>query len=159
MENKTTRIFELLAAILLGMYSGVMIFYGMTHSVEAANGGMKSYTFPLIMYGIMLVCCVILIIQNRAAAAKSDKGEKPERLDKRVWMTIAAILIYVALWKVIGFMLSTFLFVTGESKALKKDEPILRCAAVALGAVAVIYIVFVRVFSISLPETFLSGLI
>ncbi len=159
MENKTTRLFELLAAVLLGMYSAVMIFYGITHPVEAANSGMKSYTFPLAMYGIMLVCCVILIIQNRAAAVRSNKDEKLEKLDKRVWITIAAILTYVALWKVIGFMLSTFLFVAGESKVLKRDEPVSRCAAVALGAVVVIYIVFVKVFSISLPETFLGRLI
>ena len=71
---------------------------------------MESYTFPVILYAIMLVCCIILIIQNRIAAAK-DKESKFEKLDVRVWITIGAIVIYALLWQVIGFMASTFLFI------------------------------------------------
>ncbi len=178
MKNKTARVFELIAALLLGTYSAVMIIYAKTHPASMTGDGMASYTFPVIMYAVMLVCCIILIIQNRITAAKKAKeykqlteterkniGEEKkkeyvfEKLDVRVWITIALILIYVALWQILGFMISTFLFVICEAKVLKKDEPIGKCILVALGAVLIIYLIFVRLFSISLPETFLSNFI
>ncbi len=157
MKDKTSRTFELIAAALLGIYSAVMIAYAKLNPVTTVSNGMESYTFPVILYAIMLVCCIILIIQNRIAAAK-DKESKFEKLDVRVWITIGAIVIYALLWQVIGFMASTFLFIICEAKALKREEPLWKCAAVSLAAILIIYFVFVRVFSISLPETFLSAI-
>lgn len=177
MKDRTSRTFELIAAVLLGIYSSVMIVYARINPATTASDGMESYTFPVILYGIMLVCCIILIIQNRILASKKrkeyqsllqeqkdrlDEEKKKEfifeKLDARVWATIGAIIIYAAMWQVIGFMLSTFLFIICEAKILKKEEPAWRCVLVALAAVFIIYIVFVRVFSISLPETFLGAL-
>lgn len=177
MKEKTSRTFELIAAILLGAYSAVMIGYAILNPVSANNDGMASYTFPVFIYAIMLVCCIILIIQNRMMERKKAKEYKEmdekereglseekkkeyifEKIDRRVWITIGAILVYVALWQVIGFMISTLIFVTCEAKILKKETPIWQCLLVAVGAVLIIYLIFVRLFSISLPETFLNSI-
>lgn len=178
MKDKTSRVFELIASIVLGLYCVVMIIYALLHPISTNVDGMHSYTFPVTLYAIMLVCCILLIVQNRITAAKQKNtyeamtAEQREHLseeersgfqyhstDRRVWITVGLIIVYAALWKVVGFMMSTLLFITTESRVLKKDAPIWKCALVALGADILIYLIFVRLFSISLPETFLRAII
>ena len=91
-------------------------------------------------------------IRFGAATAAEDERD----LSK---MAAALIVVYAALWKVVGFMIATLLFITTESKVLKKDAPLWQCSLVALGADVVIYLIFVRLFSISLPETFLRAIL
>lgn len=178
MKDKTSRFYELLAALILGGYCVVMIIYSQLHPINTNVNGMKSYTFPVFLYIIMLACCVVLIIQNRIMAAKQKKrwSEMSEqekssldeetknqfrfvRTDKRVWITIALLIIYVALWNVIGFLLSTLLFVVAETKALKKEVSLLKCFLFAIAVDVVVYLIFCVIFSISLPETFLAAIL
>lgn len=178
MKDKTSRIFELITAVLLGGFSVVMIIYAAMDHVAAGGPGMASYTFPMGIFGLILICCVVVIVKNILLSIKkkkeytsltqeekadlSDEKKKEyffEKLDIRIWITVGAMLVYVALWQVLGFLVSTFLFVICESKVLKKDEAVWKSALVALAVDLIIYIVFIRIFAISLPETFLAGII
>ena len=178
MKDKTSRFYELLSALILGGYCAVMIVYSQLHPITVKVTGMKSYTFPVFLYAIMLVCCVVLIIQNRIMAAKQKKrwSEMSEqekasmdeetkqqfrfvRTDRRVWITIALLILYVALWNVIGFLLSTLLFVVAETKVLKKEVALWKCLVFAIAVDVVVYLIFCVIFSISLPETFLAAIL
>ena len=178
MEDKTTSVYELVASVILGAYSAVMITYAWLNPIQTNATGMKSYTFPVIIYCIMLACCLAVIVKNRILAQKRKKAyrglteQERSRLspdaqkafrfelpDKRVLLTIAAIFLYAAMWQVIGFTVSTFLFIIAAAKILKRDAKLWRCAAVSLAADVLVYVVFVQVFSISLPETFLRGIL
>ena len=131
MEDKTTSVYELVASVILGAYSAVMITYAWLNPIQTNATGMKSYTFPVIIYCIMLACCLAVIVKNRILAQKRKKAyrglteQERSRLspdaqkafrfelpDKRVLLTIAAIFLYAAMWQVIGFTVSTFLFIT-----------------------------------------------
>ena len=72
---------------------------------------------------------------------------------------MGVMIIYVGLWQVLGFLLSTILFVIAEAKILKRDEPIWKAVVIAVAVDLIIYIVFIRIFAISLPETFLAGIL
>lgn len=178
MKDKTTRVFELTAAILLSAYCSFMIIYAKLNPIRIKVDGMKSYTFPIAIYAVMLVCCLVVIAQNRIAAARQKKEKaqmsseefaalKEEKkaeffyhlTDKRVWITVGLIILYAVLWKIVGFLIATLLFVTAEAKVLKKDTPLWQCFLVAVAADVVIYLIFVQLFDISLPETFLQDIV
>ena len=178
MKDKTSRIFEMITAVLLGGFSLVMIIYaGMDH-IDAVGPGMASYSFPLGIFGVIFICCIVVIIKNIFLSIKKGKEyrgltekerdelseEKKEeyvfqKLDKRVWITVGVMIIYVGLWQVLAFLLSTILFVIAEAKILKRDEPIWKAVVIAVVVDLIIYIVFIRIFAISLPETFLAGIL
>ena len=54
MKDKTSRVFELISAIILGLYCIVMIVYAQLHPINTKVNGMHSYTFPVALYAIML---------------------------------------------------------------------------------------------------------
>lgn len=47
MKDKTSRVFELISAIILGLYCIVMIVYAQLHPINTKVNGMHSYTFPV----------------------------------------------------------------------------------------------------------------
>ena len=48
MKDKTSRVFELISAIILGLYCIVMIVYAQLHPINTKVNGMHSYTLSLI---------------------------------------------------------------------------------------------------------------
>lgn len=175
--NKTARVYELIACVILAFYSLVMIVYAYLNPVTTKVTGLPSYTFPVATYAIMLGICIVLIAINRYRGAKItkkfeslseeekrqlDEEEKGQyvfqRLDKRVIITIGMIIAYAISWNILGFSLSTLLFVTLEAKILKKETPWFKGILVALAAVVLIYGIFVKLFAISLPEPLLNSI-
>jgi uncharacterized membrane protein YhdT len=139
--NKTARVYELIACVVLAIYSLVMIVHAYLNPVTTKVTGLPSYTFPVAIYAIMLGICIVLIAINRYRGAKItkkfeslseeekrqlDEEEKGQyvfqRLDKRVIITIGMIIAYAVGWNILGFSLSTLLFVTLEAKILNKGN-------------------------------------
>ena len=153
MKDKTSRVFELISAIILGLYCIVMIVYAQLHPINTKVNGMHSYTFPVALYAIMLACRVLLIVQNRITAPKQKKrpmrlctpsgrerlGEERKaefhyhRTDRRVWITAALIVVYAALWKVVGFMIATAAVHHHGIQGPQEGRPLWQCSLVALG--------------------------
>ncbi|WP_130861185.1 tripartite tricarboxylate transporter TctB family protein [Bacilliculturomica massiliensis] len=178
MKDKTARVYELIACVILGAYSAVMILYARSNPSTIKVTGMDSYTFPVIIYSIMLLVSIILLVKNIMLSLKMKKeflkmsdGEEAmlseeernrfhfQGLDRRVVITIGLIILYAALWNVIGFTLSSVLFIMAEAKVLRRQTSWKACAAVTAGAVFIVHMIFVELFSINLPETFLKGIL
>lgn len=175
MEKKTTRVYELIGIGILGGYALFMLIYAYITKPDMKVAGMGSYTFPISAYAVMTALCVALLVRNLMMAAKAKKMEAAlsvkekealpeeekalftfEKTDKRVWITIAMIIGYMLAWKLVGFSLATLVFIFFEAKILNKESKWLICAIVALGAVVVIYLLFVEVFSIALYDPLMS---
>ncbi|MGI6128620.1 MAG: tripartite tricarboxylate transporter TctB family protein [bacterium] len=175
--NKTARVYELLACVVLAIYSLVMIIHAYLNPVTTKVTGLKSYTFPVATYAIMLGICIILIVLNLVkerqinktlcTMSKDERSQMDDkkreqylfqRLDKRVVITIGMIIAYAVGWNILGFSLSTLLFVTLEAKILNKGTSWASCFLVALVAVVLVYGIFVKLFAISLPEPLLNAI-
>ena len=76
--------------------------------------------------------------------------------DKRIVLSIAAILAYAALWDIIGFCASTIIFLILEAKILKRDVDTRTTVLIALAGTAVVYLVFGVAFHVYLPEPLLE---
>ena len=173
-EDKTTRTFELIACLILGSFSILMIGYALLHPTGGKNTGMKSYTFPIVIYSMMLLSSLVILIRNRltdrreraACCAVGEELTEEERIrftyqktDRRILLTVGLIFLYVAMWKVVGFTISSLAFVAVEAKLLRKESSWKQCAAVSVAAGVILYVVFVKLFSINLPETFLANIL
>lgn len=176
--SKTARVYELITCLVLAIYSLVMIAYAQLNPVTAKVRGMKSYTFPVGVYALMLGICIILIIKNlvnevrikkvfstltlherRQLRAEEKEQYVFEPLDRRVIITTALIIAYAAAWNLVGFSLATMAFVTVTAKVLRPATKLETCILVAIATTILIHVVFVKLFAISLPEPLLSAIL
>ena len=144
--------------------TAVFLFLAFTTENKTAVDGMKSMDFPKIILVLQLVLLVLLVIADFAAAKKlagnpgdedSEDGKEPF-MDKRITVSIAAILIYILLWNVVGFCCSSFLFFSFESQLLDDRQKFWKTLALGVGITVLIYLVFGVGFKVDFPEPILE---
>ncbi len=116
-----------------------------------AYDGMQSMTFPKVIFSIIIILCAYKLVMNLIAMAK-DKEFYFEKIDKRVVISLVMIIVYAALWEVIGFGLSSLLFVIFEAKLLRPQSAWWKAVAVGVGSTGVLYFIFGFLFNVDFPE-------
>lgn len=114
--------------------------------------------YPLIVLVFMAGTSALLVVQDilmqrRAAPAETTPG--PPRAYGLVIAAFAAVAVYIALLPLLGFRISTALFVAGLQAVLERPTTPRQWAiqiAIAIGTATVTYLVFERYLSVILPH-------
>ncbi len=134
----------------LAMVLGSLFLLWSAYGISGFEALSAPGAVPMVTTATMLVCAALILRQTLAKSAIT--GEKLERdiLPLPVIVTIAAIAGYAMLMKSLGFLPTSFLFLTGMIRFLGRYS-LLRSALLAVLIVAGIYLVFRIVFTVLMP--------
>jgi hypothetical protein len=122
--------------------------------------------YPAIVLIFMAAMSAILVLQDIAAqrralpASAADAPPQPKRAYGLVLASFVAVALFIGILPLLGFRLSTVLFVLGFQMVLERPQSattVARQLAVALGTAAVTYLVFDQYLSVLLPRGSWTG--
>lgn len=129
----------------------------------------NSAFLPIILsagMGILTVCQIWNAVKKQKAAKTADAAEETaEAVDGpdygRAMLTLAASLLYVALLKPLGFMISSILYLELQMciMADKERRKPAKFLIISVVSVVVIYFVFHNLLQLMLPNGILTGII
>lgn len=161
--KKNDRIMEAVAIVVIFLLTLLFFYIACTTKTKAVTGGIQPMDFPKVVLGVQLFLLVIAAVQLIGRGRKNtDEAvrEKEETLvDKRVVFSIAAILIYIICWNVLGFCLSSFLFFSYEAHLLDKEDKLWKILVLGLVVTILIYLIFGVGFKVSFPEPLMELLL
>lgn len=134
----------------IAMAAGSLFLLWSAYGISGFEALSAPGAVPMVTSAIMLVCA-LLILRETLGKGRTT-GEKLERdiLPLPVIVTIAAITAYALLLKPLGFLPTSFLFLTGMIRYLA-GRSLLRSVILALAIVAAIYLVFRIIFTVLMP--------
>jgi hypothetical protein len=151
--NKTEKIYE---SIVLGLF---LIFFSyllyIAKTVESYSfEGLASMDSPSWIFMIVIALSGLKLLGNIILFAKQRNlmNGKLDYVDPRVYVTLGLILLYAFAWNAIGFSISTFIFVTIESKLLRKESPWKKSFLIGFVATVFMVVVFGYLFNVDFPE-------
>jgi uncharacterized membrane protein len=154
--------FQLFVSILFLVLFTFFLYTAYHTPAIPVSRGMASMDFPkflliamLIFSAIQLVLSITWFVKNRPQAAEKEEKKAPI-MEKKAIITAVLICVYAALWNLIGFSLSTFVYFIVQTKVLDPKKPVWRIALISLIAVVIMNVVFVQIFRVSFPEPLLS---
>ena len=153
-NKKTEKVYENIVYVLFICVFSYLMKVAVSAKAFKVNG-MKSMTFPKGIIAVMIILCSAKLILNiiQAVRQHNEAGESFERLHPIKLLTLAMIIVYAALWNVIGFALSSLLFITVEAKILRwKECSWLKAFLVGAGATLAVYLIFGFLFNVDFPE-------
>ncbi|HVE89726.1 MAG TPA: tripartite tricarboxylate transporter TctB family protein [Burkholderiaceae bacterium] len=123
-----------------------------TTTPAAMMSGMGAEFFPRLVIAVMVVLAVCI-----AFGVGSPPMEKPAPVPVSVWITAGVLFAFVAAVELIGMWLASFVLVVGLGR-MWGEKNYLRTGVAAIGLLAVIYLVFVRVLKGNFPGGLVAGL-
>lgn len=108
-------------------------------------------TVPMVTTATMLICAVLILRETLRKSGTTTETLRQHILPVPVIVTIAAIGAYALALKPLGFLPTSFLFLTGMIRYLARYS-LARSAALALLILIIIYLVFRIVFTVLMPE-------
>lgn len=105
---------------------------------------------PMATTAIMVVAAITVLVQTLRRPAGSTQTVARHILPLSVVVTIAMILGYALLLRPLGFIPTSVLFLAVLVRFLSRRS-ILFCAAVSVGTVTLIWLIFRMVFSVLMP--------
>lgn len=127
--------------------------------------GLTPYSFPRAVLYLIAVLSIFELIatvvkftrERKLCAARNEQMEKGEPvLPVRALVAMVSAVVYFFLWEYIGFTLSTLLMILFTSKYIRPTASWKSCILVAVGATAVVDILFMGLFSTPLPDPLLD---
>lgn len=150
----TARWYENFVYIICIIFFSILIHQALEAKPQKYDG-MQSMTFPKVIFGAIIILCAVKLIANIVTMIRTgDYGF--EIVDPRIIISLIMIVLYAVLWEVIGFGLSSVLFVIIESKILRSEAKWIHCFFVSVGTTAVLYFVFGFLFNVDFPEPILN---
>jgi hypothetical protein len=124
---------------------------------EGAGGNLHPRSFPLTVSVLLFLGGGALAIKSLVSTSGADRAiDWPDAKGWKLWgVALGSLVVYVALAPLLGFLIASFFFVTGLVWYLGRYHPLL-AAACALGTVAFIYVTFVWLLELTLPQGLLS---
>lgn len=157
--RRNSKIFEIGVSIFLMLFSCFMLHIAITKDQPAGDGNLSAMAFPKVLYIIIILMCLYLIVTGVLALKKyslEKDAAKVPMIPLKSIVTFVAIVIYAAMWKVIGFTLSTFCFFFFESFYLDRKKPLWLTIVLSIGATVIMYVVFGMFFKVSFPDKFMN---
>lgn len=141
--------------VLLLLVAGICLLLGTAAQGAASfvGKGIGPMVFPQVILYLMLGLCVVrLALVLRFLMVNRTKAEAVEKTDPRTLATYILILVYAALWNVIGFSIASFVYFTAQAFVLKRDVSLVRAALLGLVFAAAMSFLFGEVFMVNFPE-------
>jgi len=123
-----------------------------TTTPAAMMSGMGAEFFPRLVIAVIVVLAVCI-----AFGIGNPPMEKPAPVPVSVWITAGVLVAFVAAVQLIGMWLASFVLVVGLGR-MWGEKSYLKTGVAAVGLLAVIYLVFVRVLKGNFPGGLLAGL-
>lgn len=159
-EDRKLKIFELIVSIFFILFCSVMLYVSFTTKVSMGAYSRKelaSFWFPKIVLFLMLgfaICCLIFTVSWFVRHKNEEKNKISffELFHKKSVITYILLLVYVLMWNVIGFALSTFLYFGVQTKVMDVERSWKQIMLVSAGLTALLVLVFSVAFSVDFPE-------
>jgi putative tricarboxylic transport membrane protein len=117
--------------------------FGFEKMPEGITRGFGAEAFPRLVLGTIMVLAVLLFL--------GPAGDPQPPIPRMVWLSVAALLVFMALVPAAGMLPSMFLFLLGLGYLWgERRHWLLILASIAL--TAVVWAVFVRGFGVQLPK-------
>jgi hypothetical protein len=157
--KKEENFYEIIVLAILTI-GAAFLFYTANQSPSTATTGtdLTSMDFPKGMLLLLGVLCIVRLFSSmkKILANSSNDSLVP---DKKILLTIVAIVVYSVLWNILGFCLSTFLFLNTEAKIINKNVNMKQTFIVSFVGMLVIFLIFGVAFKVYLPEPIFESLI
>jgi hypothetical protein len=142
------RVLEISTAALTGSFGVAVVVSSIDNGIGWSRAGVDAGTFPFLTGAIIVVGS----LYNLASGAMAGTGVAISRVDlRRVAALFIPAAIFIAFIPLLGMYLASagYVFAT---LALPKRKPLLQSLAIALATPLVLYVVFERVFQVTLPH-------
>ena len=133
------------------MVAGSLFLLWSAYGISAFEALSAPGTVPMATTAIMAICAGLILRESLAKPADTSERISRDILPMSVIVTIALVTVYALLLKPLGFLPTSFLFLTALIAYLKKSS-LIWSATVSLGVVLVIYLVFRIIFKVLMPE-------
>lgn len=135
----------------LAMTGGSLFLLWSAYGISGFESLSAPGAVPMVTSATMLVCAGLTLRETLRKSAVT--GERLERdiLPLSVIVTILLIVGYALLLQPLGFLPTSFLFLTALIRYLS-GRSLVNSALISLGTVAVIYLVFRLIFTVLMPE-------
>jgi hypothetical protein len=139
---------------------GLVAAWASTDIDEGAGGHLHPRSFPLFVGVLLFLGGAALVVRNLDAKAGGGREiDWPDPAGWKLWLgALGALALYVALAPVLGFLVTSFLFVGGLIWYLGRYNPLI-AAVWALGVVVFVYVAFVWLLDLALPPGLLATLV
>ena len=135
----------------LAMVAGSLFLLWSAYGISGFEALSAPGTMPMLTTFIMAICAGMILRESLAKPANTAERVSRDILPMSVIVTIALVTGYAFLLKPLGFLPTSFLFLTVLIAYLKKTS-LVWSAAVSLGVVVLIYLVFRIIFKVLMPE-------
>lgn len=143
-------------SVIFGIIYGIMAF-GLKRS--PMGDPMAPSIFPLIVSGGLVIFGVILLLKSNLEATKIAFRKIKENTTandilsrKMIIMTVVAAIVYALIFHILGYVISTFLFVGFIMSVLEPKRIVKNLITSAIFSI-IVYYVFFYLLGISLPMT------
>lgn len=162
---------DLITAVAFFLLGAVVIVASGNIPVKNAGGDIGSAFLPQMIAGIMTLLSIILFVKTIVRSRKREKIKKEDTVqeksgaitkkqgfygNKAVFVSFLNLCVYVGLFKPLGFIISSILFLVLQMGIMTEDSKVtpkkivLWIVLSAITAIAV-YLIFYEVFSMPLP--------
>lgn len=151
-----------IASITLLLFCG--FFYYQTFSIRTSNlTGLDAPFFPRVLLGTIAALAILMLIRSFLPARKKiheateDKQEENKQKGWLVWVIFALFALYILSLKILGFILSSFLFMIIMYLLITKDtQRTLKSHAIAIGGLLatafILAFIFEKLLNVFLPQ-------
>lgn len=169
--NREDKIIQIISTVVLTIADiFILVYMYMTpYSIEFISLG--PYAFPRGVLIIILILSVYHLIKGirdfgdlGRNTGITDNNEKDNEQAKE-WIVplpavvcMVSLVVYFVAWNIIGFSLSTIVYLTIIPKILNREEKIYKCLVIAVVITLIIDLLFVFGFGINLPDRVLDYL-
>ena len=142
---------ELVFALLIVVFSVAALWQ--SYSISGFSGKTTPGVFPMIASGVMVISGIVVLMSATQLPAPPEgaPGFLAEILTLRHMVVIGLVLAYVLLMPLIGFVVSSAVFLFCSFQFLWRKNPLLMLALTGVTLV-IIYVVFREVFQVVLPQ-------
>ena len=138
---------------LLIVIAGLIIHNSLQMNESVSGTAMGPGVWPMILSVVLIILAVVQIVQNllnKTGESEESPIDFKSSAMKRIYITAALVVVFAVLLKLLGFYISMAFLLVTVMLLLGEKRPI-RLAAIKVGILAFIYVVFVLLLKLNMP--------
>jgi hypothetical protein len=149
------RALEAATAILTGAFGAAVMVSSLDNNIQWSSAGVESGTFPFITGTIVLVGSLYNLVRGwlRGTGIVATRDGL-----RRTAALFLPALLYVAVIPLIGMYVASVFYLFGTLR-FQSRLPVVRSSVIAVVASVALYVVFERLFQVSLPHGWLGAVL